>query len=521
MPQGLPPVEAFLESGERAAVEEAVRKALRDLGAESVVDRDRASHELSELGRPAEVALLRELGSSGSAVVRRAGLRALFRLGPSAPAQELAWSWAESPNLPFDRRAFAALELGGPFGAEHERAERASRLGRLIVGGGPLAEVAALALVRLRARGAELGALRALLGSAPSHKLRGALALYLGQVDPEALPAIAELGARSKGEWLRAAAWLALADAGRSGLPEVLSDLSSEGVVLGLCAALASIPRDEPELDLLAQRLAAEPRSHVVGGLALAFAASRLPRAEEVLVTRASDLALRARSALLQAGVALRSPRLVAAVHRRSPIDARERAADFAALAAIRCFPASPLEALVEGDAARSSAAASLLDDARRHLEEAESAGAPEAALALVLYGREVPAEARALALQSPELGLVLRLSELLARGEVDASTVRRVALALALRRGVDPRAWLDLARQHLAVSALGHEATPFQELRARESEGPLEPGPNDLFLPSLEPLPPVARSSDYYADLVFWLRTKPFRTTVELYLGR
>ncbi|MBK9384186.1 MAG: hypothetical protein IPN34_05115 [Planctomycetes bacterium] len=516
-----PPVEAFLDAGARAAVDETARKAVRDLQAVSALDRDRAARELGELGAPAESLLLRELGASGSAVVRRSGLRALFLGGPSPAAVELAWSWAESPNLSFDRRALALLELGKPFGIEAERVERAARLGRLAAGSGALAEVAAIALVRLRTRGAEPGALRAQLANPSSAKLRGSIALHLAQADPEALSAVVELAEKAKGDWLRAAAWLALAETGRGGMPHALRDVESSGVVLSLCAALACVPRDASEVDSIAQRLEAEPRAHVVGGLALALAASRLPRAEALLTERARDLALRTRAPLLQAGAALRSPSVIAAVHGRAPLDARESAMDFAALLALRCCELAPGEALFETDPERLRAADPVLASAARHLEEGLADGAAEAALALLLHGRALPFATEELSRSAPGLPLILRLAALHARSEVDPLSLRRVGVALALRRGVDPRAWRDLAVHQVATSALGHEALPFTELRVRESEDPREPGPNDLFAPGDDPLPALAKDSDYYADLAFWLKLKPFRSTVESYVGR
>ncbi len=139
----------------------------------------------------------------------------------------------------------------------------------------------------------------------------------------------------------------------------------------------------------------------------------------------------------------------------------------------------------------------------------------------MLLHGRPLPFSTEALARSASGLSLILRLATLHARGAVDASTLRRVGVALALRRGVDPRAWRDLAVHHLATSALGHEALPFDELRVREVDDPRDPGPNDLFLPSDDPLPPLAKTSDYYADLAFWLKARPFRATVESYVGR
>jgi hypothetical protein len=218
----------------------------------------------------------------------------------------------------------------------------------------------------------------------------------------------------------------------------------------------------------------------------------------------------------------MRSYALLEQIGKKPAVKLEDKLMDFAALCGIRCLAPRSVELVCTNEREQKQADA-LLETARLHLLKPGD-GAAEAALALVLHRRKLPVDLERYG-ASPDLRLVLELRRGLpgARLEegagpdlrVDQRTVRRAGAWLAMNRAVDPEWYRDLLVWHLAVTGLGGDSKAFRDSKIR-----FDHGINDLELPRDAPTPPVPGDGDYLRDLVYWLRARPFRTTLMDYLG-
>ncbi|MCB9882395.1 MAG: hypothetical protein H6834_11445 [Planctomycetes bacterium] len=507
------PFLGFYDGTLQVALEEQVKSSVRDLGNELGVHRDLAVRKLTLIGEPA-IAPVRAAVDDGQDEVRRAALRALVALSPTSETFETLDRLARTS--PFDVAFLSHVLYGEPVGPASEREERARRLGTLARA--PKAILAIpplLGLLRLDLPPPNLQELRETLQRGSGDPgLDGMLAVAVGRLDPGSSSAlIPALSPRRSPDFVRAcAAWAMSHRGGTLGVEGADVDLDSASRILAACAALARIPRNPQDVDAMRDRVLRDDSSDLVrAGFVTAIALANCDGVEKALLDIAASPTRREglRGVLLQAAVRRRDPALLLAVGASVPPEPLMEARLFAAACGLLTVSPEALPpVLLPGDPP--SVFEPLVAKARERLRHGPVIGCREAAAFLLLLGAPWPGDIDPKVALESDHRFLARLGGFLHErsGAVEARTLRRIGMALAMENQVDPEAQRDDLLHELLWTGLGRGQKPF-ELK----------GLNDLSFPDGAQNFPVAHDGPFYEDLRFYLGTHPFRTPLERYL--